>query len=153
MLKTFLLIIASLFLLFLFGCKSQDIGQIQGNSIVLVEPTSTVIESPLLNDSNKAINIQLNSIKGISENDATNLCLTIIGEKAEETGFKLAYRCVGAVEFESQNYYVMYRSWLVDDNHWSYIGYAMVSIDGDKIYDGVVDREENYYFGKKLWDK
>jgi hypothetical protein len=77
----------------------------------------------------------------------------VLGEAADDTGFRLAYRFVEAIEFEDQYYYVMYMSWLVDDNHWSYIGEVMVSASGDEIYSGAVDREGNYFIVEKLWEK
>lgn len=73
---------------------------------------------------------------GIISQDAEELCRKILGEKAEENGFPISYRCISAVDANDKLYYVMHIAWLVDDNHWSYIGNCYVSSDGQEIYDG-----------------
>ena len=146
-------IVTILSLVFLFGCQSQYPYNLQTNSNGPPEPVFTTIETPSFDDSGKVIDIPLNSVNGISEEEALNLCFSIVGEKCEETGFRLAYHYVGAIEYEGAEYYVMNMTWLVDDNHWSYIGELIVSANGDKIYDGVIDEEGNYYLGQKRWQK
>jgi len=148
-----LLIIVILSLLFLLSCQSEVVGSEGISSDELpktVEPPAGML---IFADNNSNTNEQAISVGGISEEDAANLCRTILGETAEETGFMLAYRCVEIIEFEEQNYYVLTISWLVDDNHWSYIGEVMVSASGDEIYSGIVDLEGNYYLVEKLWGK
>ena len=96
---------------------------------------------------------QINSIRDISEEDAINLCHTVIGDKAMENGFKLGYRCDARVKCNGIQYYVITMSWLVDDNHWSYLGEILVSTKGNQIYSGTIDNEGNYYLAEKLWEK
>jgi len=157
MLRKLLIIIAALSLLFLLGCQSQhdvsnalpkDESPKPTATTELPKPTATTVETSFFKDSNKAINVPIDSVEGqgISEEEAAKLCVTVFGEKNEKTGFKYGYRRVGAVEFKGKYYYVMFRTWLVDDNHWSNIGYAMVSVNGDAVYDGVIDDAGNYYF-------
>ena len=75
---------------------------------------------------------------GITQKEAEELCREVLGEKAEENGFPISYRCISAVSANNKMYYVMHIAWLVDDNHWSYIGNCYVSSDGHEIYDGIV---------------
>ena len=75
--------------------------------------------------------------QGIVAKEAENLCREVLGEKAEENGFPISYQCIGAVSAADQMYYVMNITWLVNENHWSYIGNCYVSSDGNEIYDGI----------------
>jgi len=74
---------------------------------------------------------------GITKQEAENLCRKVLGEKAEENGFPISYRCISAVSADNKLYYVMNIAWLVNNNHWSYIGNCYVSSDGQEIYDGI----------------
>jgi len=75
---------------------------------------------------------------GITKEEAERLCLEIMGDKADENGFPISYRCISAVSANDKLYYVMHITWLVDNHHWSYIGNCYVSSDGKEIYDGIV---------------
>lgn len=79
---------------------------------------------------------------GITMENAEKLCREIMGEKSEETGFPISYRCTGAVSYNDKLYYVINITWFVNDTHWSYIGNCFVSFDGQEIYDGVVSQDE-----------
>ena len=78
----------------------------------------------------------------ITKQEAENLCRNILAEKAEETGFPISYRCIGATSANDKLYYVMHITWLVNNSHWSYIGNCFVSFDGREIYDGIVSQDK-----------
>jgi hypothetical protein len=139
--------------LFLLSCQSQDIDSVEKQRNEILKAVDMLSGVLLFDDTNKDNNIPKKTSEGISEEDAANLCRIVLGEAADDTGFRLAYRCVETKEFEDQYYYVMNMSWLVDDIHWSYIGEVMVSVSGDEIYSGAVDREGNYFLVEKLWEK
>ena len=153
MFKRLIQITILLTLLFISSGSLQDIDSRQESNGELhkavVRPTSTMVSA----GNNIVKNIPIDSVETISEVDAAILCRTVLGEKAKETGFLLAYRCDDIIEYQNQNYYVMIVSWLVDGYHWSYIGEVMVSKNGDEIYSGAIDREKNYYIVEKLWEK
>ncbi len=93
-----------------------------------------IVEVPI-SDVETIVNEQEN---GIMKQEAESLCREILGDKAEENGFPISYRCISAVSANNKLYYVMHITWLVDNNHWSYIGNCFVSSDGREIYDGIV---------------
>ena len=139
----FLSIIVLISMLLLGGCQTND-GDI-----------------PLIHDNNKGVNVPMDSVKGLSPDEAISLCYEKLGEtdgeggydRGNNTGNKIGYRCVGAVKFKDKNYYILYTSWLVSNNHWSYIGYTLVSADADEIYDGAIDSDGNKKKKKKIWEK
>lgn len=88
----------------------------------------------------------------LTQQEAEKLCGEVLGDKAEENGFPISYRCIGAVSANDQLYYVMHISWLVDNSHWSYIGNCFVSVDGQEIYDGVASQGK-YEMTKLRWEK
>ncbi len=89
---------------------------------------------------------------GITEQEAEILCRDVLGDKAEENGFPISYRCISAVSANDKLYYVMHITWLVDNNHWSYIGNCYVSSNGKEIYDGIVSAGK-YEMTKLRWKK
>lgn len=89
---------------------------------------------------------------GITKQDAEKLCQKILGDKAEENGFPISYRCISAVSANNKLYYVMHIAWLVNNNHWSYIGNCYISSDGQEIYDGIVSQSE-YTMTELRWKK
>ena len=89
---------------------------------------------------------------GITKQEAEELCGQVLGERAEENGFPISYRCISAVSANDKYYYVMHISWLVNNSHWSYIGNCFVSIDGQEIYDGIVSQDE-YKMTQLRWKK
>ncbi len=89
---------------------------------------------------------------GLTKEEAEKLCIDVLGDKAEETGFPISYRCIGAVSAKGKSYYVMYIAWLVEGSHWSYIGNCYVSSDGSEIYDGIVE-EGKYEMTALRWKK
>ena len=89
---------------------------------------------------------------GITKEEAESLCRERLGDKAEENGFPISYRCIGAVSANEKLYYAMHITWLVDNNHWSYIGNCYVSSDGKEIYDGIVS-PARYEITELRWSK
>ncbi len=89
---------------------------------------------------------------GLTMQDAEELCGEVLGDKAEENDFPISYRCIGAVSVHDTLYYVMHITWLVNGDHWSYIGNCFVSSDGQEIYDGIVSPEE-YKMTELRWSK
>lgn len=94
----------------------------------------------------------------ISADMAIDLCINCLGEKDEETGFSLSYQYINTVEIDEVPYHLIFRTWIVDENnlelsHPSFIGYAIVSANGDKIYDGMEDEMGRYELGEILWEQ
>ncbi len=89
---------------------------------------------------------------GIAMEEAEKLCGEVLGDKAEENGFPISYRCIGAVSADEKIFYVMHIAWLVNKSHWSYIGNCYVSSDGEEIYDGIVS-ESGYEITNLRWRK
>ena len=89
---------------------------------------------------------------GITKEEAEKLCYKVLGDVADENGFPISYRCIGAVSANNKCYYVMHNTWLVDNNHWSYIGNCFVSYDGEEIYDGYV-MPAKYEITRLRWEK
>lgn len=89
---------------------------------------------------------------GLTAKEAENLCYTVLGDKAEENGFPISYRCMGGILVGDKAYYVMNITWLVNESHWSYIGNAFVSVDGREIYDGVA-LDGTYEMANLRWKK
>ena len=96
--------------------------------------------------------IPLESIKGISGEEAVNLCFSALGKKDEKTGFPFSFGVSGAVERGRKQYYVIRGSWLVNNSHLSYIGDFFVSADGTVIYSGTALQGE-YTMEKIIWEK
>lgn len=86
--------------------------------------------------------ISVDDVKGITGREAEELCYYVMGEKDKDTGFSFSFGTSGAVQKGGKQYYVIRASWLVDNNHLSYIGDFFVSADGKEIYNGVVSGEE-----------
>lgn len=129
------------------GCADKNLITHAGQTFT---PTTMQTKLPTSFDEETTIQLPVDSVVGITESAAIALCYEILGEKAEETGYELAYRCVGAIEVKGVQYYVMDVTWLVDEKHWSYIGEVMVSADGCTIYDGD-SKNGNYFLGEKRW--
>ena len=89
---------------------------------------------------------------GITKEEAESLCREMLGDKAEENGFPISYRCIGAVSANDKLYYAMHITWLVNNNHWSYIGNCNVSSDGKEIHDGIVSPAK-YEMTELRWSK
>lgn len=96
--------------------------------------------------------IAAQSKNGLTIAEAEQLCADVLGDKAEENGFPISYKCISAVSANNSLYYVMNISWLVNGDHWSYIGNCYVSFDGCEIYDGIVSGEE-YEIMELRWKK
>ncbi len=96
--------------------------------------------------------ISVDDVKGITGREAEELCYYVLGEKDEDTGFSFSFGTSGAVQKGEKQYYVIRASWLVDNNHFSYIGDFFVSADGKEIYDGVVSGEK-YEMMDLKWKK
>lgn len=96
------------------------------------------------------IEISVDSVKGITQQEAEELCRSVLGEKDEETGFVFSFGTSGAIETEGKQYYIIRVSWLVNNSHMSYIGDFFVSADGKEIYDGTALQGE-YIIGNEIW--
>lgn len=100
---------------------------------VVEENNEYIVEIPIF-DIETIVNEQEGAI---TRDEAEKLCREVLEDKAEENGFPISYKAIGAIFIKEKIYYVMHISWLVNNNHWSYIGNCYVSIDGQEIYDGV----------------
>lgn len=88
----------------------------------------------------------------ITPEEAERLCLEILGDKAEETGFPMSYRCMGTFSEKDKTFYVIEIRWLVNNSHFSYIGNCFVNLDGSEIYNGIAIAEETK-ITDLLWKK
>lgn len=114
----------------------------------VVAPTPVKEEKP----DREITEIPLDSVKGITPEEAEKLCYNALGEKDEETGFIFSFGTAGAVETGGTQYYVIRASWLVNNSHLSYIGDFFVSADGRTIYSGTALAGE-YTMDKIIWEK
>lgn len=96
--------------------------------------------------------ISIDSVKGITQQEAERLCYSVLGGKDEETGFIFSFGASGAVETEGKQYYVIRASWLVNNSHLSYIGDFFVLADGKEIYSGTALQGE-YIIGNLIWSE
>lgn len=96
------------------------------------------------------IEISVESVKGITQQEAEKLCHSVLGEKDEETGFIFSFGTSGAIKTEGKQYYVIRASWLVNNSHLSYIGDFFVSADGKEIYSGTALSGE-YIMENVIW--
>ena len=114
----------------------------------VVAPTPVEEEKP----DGEITEIPLDSVKGITPEEAEKLCYNALGEKDEETGFIFSFGTAGAVETGGTQYYVIRASWLVNNSHLSYIGDFFVSADGRTIYSGTALAGE-YTMDNIIWEK
>ena len=98
------------------------------------------------------IEIPVDSVDGITPQEAEELCHSVLGEKDEETGFIFSFGISGAVKTKRKQYYVIRASWLVNNSHLSYIGDFFVSADGKEIYGGTALAGE-YIMENVIWRK
>ena len=103
------------------------------NEDEIVEPDETEKETMTFG----ITEIPVGSVKGITPEQAEELCYSVMGEKDEETGNTYSFGISGAVEWKGKQYYIIRASWLVNNDHLSYIGDFFVSAGGDEIYDGI----------------
>lgn len=96
------------------------------------------------------VQIPVESVKGISKEEAEQLCYNIMGKEDKETGFLFSFGTSGAITKDGKQYYVIRASWLVNNSHFSYIGDFFVSADGKEIYDGIALSDE-YIIKNKIW--
>lgn len=168
--KSLILLLVTLAVSFsLVGCKTQNIEEYveqtptstptptRTEDVDIVENVREDVELRLEDTDEKSLSavnlISEDLVEGITVEEATNLCVEKIGRVAEETGFTFSYGCIGAIEYEGVQYYVMRTSWLVDNNHLSYVGDIMVSASGDEIYDGDHTMDNKYYLVTKRWSE
>jgi len=98
------------------------------------------------------VEIPVDSVKGITQQEAEELCYSVLGEKDADTGFIFSFGVSGAVETAGKQYYVIRASWLVNNSHMSYIGNFFVSADGNELYNGVALSGE-YEILNIIWKK
>ncbi len=101
---------------------------------------------------NEIVEIPVDSVKGITQQEAESLCLSVMGEKDEETGFMFSFGASGAVKTAGKQYYVIRVSWLVNNSHLSYIGDLFVLADGTEVYSGTALQGE-YIMEDLIWKK
>ena len=98
------------------------------------------------------VQIPIDSVSGITTKRAEELCYNVLGKKDEKTGNLFSYGVSDAVKKGSREYYIVRVSWLVNNDHMSYIGDFFVSSDGSKIYNGFAKPGE-YEMGDIVWSK
>ena len=147
------LLMIAVLIAFIIGVRIQNHSiedELTNNETVITESKpeqkvdKTIVEVPISDVESIA--------NGITKQEAENLCRDVLGEKAEENGFPISYRCISAVSVNDELYYVMHITWLVNGNHWSYIGNCFVASNGQKIYDGVVSQGK-YEMTELRWEK
>ena len=67
----------------------------------------------------------------IDAETAKNLLLNEYGESDRETGFKFSFKFEEMILYKELSCYKFRIQWLVDDNHWSTIGFVGVTPNGD----------------------
>ena len=98
------------------------------------------------------VQIPIDSVSGITTKKAEELCYNVLGKKDEKTGNLFSYGVSDAVKKGNREYYIVRVSWLVNNDHMSYIGDFFVSSDGSKIYNGFAKPGE-YEMGDIIWSK
>ena len=98
------------------------------------------------------VQIPIASVSGITTKRAEELCYNVLGKKDEKTGNLFSYGVSDAVKKGNREYYIVRVSWLVNNDHMSYIGDFFVSSDGSKIYNGFAKPGE-YEMGDIIWSK
>ena len=122
--------------------KRKNNPAVQNQETAIVETGANAAITP----------IPVDNVKGITAQEAEALCCRVMGERDEETGFVFSFGTSGAVQREEKQYYVIRVSWLVNNDHLSYIGDLFVSADGKEIYDGVVTGDK-YEMMDLRWKK
>jgi len=141
MLKKLLLSTAIVFLLFLFGCKAPQ-----------PSPPSYGYE-PIEVLTDEVIEVQIDSVEGLTVDEARALFVQVKGETDEETGSPRGFRCDSAIIYEGKTYYVIHVMRQVSDYLYSWCGDYFVSADGDEMISGVKQPDGFYYFGRRvIWD-
>lgn len=90
--------------------------------------------------------------ESITPKEAEELCYSVLGEKDEGTGFPFSFSATATLERNGIQYHVIRASWLVNNDHMSYIGDFFVSTDGKEIYNGFVGKDE-YTIESLIWSK
>ena len=98
------------------------------------------------------VQIPIDSVRGITTKRAEELCYNVLGKKDEKTGNLFSYGVSDAVKKGNREYYIVRVSWLVNNDHMSYIGDFFVSSDGSKIYNGFAKPGE-YEIGDIVWSE
>lgn len=129
-------ILALLFVFALIRIATSTYENIKRRNTASVQDRETAIGETKSNAD--IIPISVDDVKGISAREAEALCCGFMGETDADTGFAFSFGTSGAVQNGEKQYYVVRASWLVNNDHLSYIGDFFVSADGKEIYDGVV---------------
>lgn len=108
--------------------------------------------SPREADAPDGIQSALAEVKELTEQDAVELCRSVLGEEDKDTGFRISYVYSGTVEDDGKAYHVIRTSWLVDNSYYSYIGDCFVASDGQEIYNGIYDVDE-CVFADLIWSE
>ncbi len=146
---TRILLILLLASIVMAGCTKEALKPDEDTTV----PTESTEATDASDVNEKKISwIELDDVDGITADEAIALCRSEVGTVDDETGFEISYRLIGAGEYEGEQYYILRMEWLVDNNHWSYIGDLAVSAKEDKIYDTHC-RDEDCTLSDVWWEK
>ncbi|MBQ4517674.1 MAG: hypothetical protein II997_03705 [Clostridia bacterium] len=145
----FLVIVIVLFLLAIAGFFYHKTLVANEDNPIAQKQEALVDESEQNDD---FVEISVDSVKGITKEEAEKLCYSVLGEKDAETGFIFSFGVSGAVEKNEKQYYTIRASWLVNNSHMSYIGDFFVSADGKELYNGLVQPGE-YEMLNRIWSE
>jgi len=148
-----IIIVLMIHMLFLVGCEKQYDANISISNIKMKEP--------IANNEIAFKEVPVDSVKGITSEEALKLCQNNIGEIDDEkfifqmaeihTGRRIGYRCDGAMECSAEQYYIIRMLWTGDnDTIWSTIGFLGASADGNEIYE-IHSHAGTYSLGKLIW--
>ena len=147
--QRFLVILIALLLIVICGASCGNVDEIQVGQGSAEEERTENYELPSDAD---IVEIPPEQVKGITQEDAQQLCYFALGEKDKETGFPFSFGVTGAVEAQGHQYYVIRASWLVNNDHLSYIGDFFVRADGNVIFDGAA-LSDSYTMTSIVWSK
>lgn len=74
---------------------------------------------------------------------AEKLLLKYYGIKDKKTGNTYSYAYLKTVAIDGKKYYAYSVNWLVDGDHYSFVGNIFVSLDGKAIYTGKVGMDDS----------
>lgn len=80
-----------------------------------------------------------NSGSEFTQEDALALLQETFGAEDADTGFPFSYQYVEVSEVDGVSYYNFRMSWLVENDHYSYLGNMFVALDGSVVYSGIDD--------------
>ena len=145
--QRFPILLAALLLIMICGTSCSENNENQGSAKIEQETENYELPSDA-----DIIEIPLEQVNGITKAEAEQLCYFALGDKDEQTGFPFSFGIAGAVEATGKQYYVIRASWLVNNDHLSYIGDFFVRADGNVIFDGFA-QSDSYIMTNIVWSK